>query len=100
MPQLGSFWMVICAISFALMSICVKLLGDNFSTPEIVFWRMLPATILLLLMAKLRAQTVKTVHIKSHMTRALLGTAALTLNFFSIKHLPLATAVTLSLIHI
>ena len=96
MPQLGSFWMIICAISFALMSICVKLLGSHFSTPEIVFWRMLPATILLLLIAKLRAQTVKTVHIKSHITRALLGTGALTLNFFSITHLPLATAVTLT----
>ncbi|MBN3859069.1 EamA family transporter [Neisseriaceae bacterium PsAf] len=93
---MGSLWMVVASLGFALMGYFVKICSQYFDYQEIVFWRMLFATIVLILIASARGQSIKTPYLKGHIIRGLVGTIALILYFYLITYLPLATAVTLS----
>ncbi|QRN40717.1 MAG: EamA family transporter [Neisseriaceae bacterium] len=93
---MDSLWMVIASLGFSLMGYFVKICSQYFDYQEIVFWRMLFATTVLLAIAKVKGQSIKTSHFKNHVIRGVIGTIALILYFYLITYLPLATAITLS----
>ncbi|STZ75681.1 DMT family transporter [Bergeriella denitrificans] len=95
---LGAGWMILAALGFTLMNLCIKAAAQKFGfgSGELVFWRMGFAALFLGIMAKARGDTFATPHWKTHLNRSIIGSAAMLCLFYSITHLPLATGVTLS----
>ena len=112
LPKLGSLWMLVAALGFAVMGACVKLASVKFGNTELVFYR--SAFGLIVITGSIFAiskplsfetrkakplnfwQLIYTPHIVKHLTRALVGFISLVLFFYAISHLPLATAITLN----
>ncbi|QEY24515.1 DMT family transporter [Neisseria animalis] len=95
---LGSGWMILAALGFTLMNLCIKAAAQKFgfTSGELVFWRMSFAVVFLGMMAKARGDSFATPHWKTHLNRSIVGSAAMLCLFYAITHLPLATGVTLS----
>jgi S-adenosylmethionine uptake transporter len=93
---MGSAWMGVAAILFALMGVFVKRGAQDFSPLELVFWRTLLGVVLLGVPARVHGQRFATIHLRRHMMRGLVGYSALLLSFYVVAHLPLGTAVTLN----
>jgi drug/metabolite transporter (DMT)-like permease len=93
MPAL---WMLFATFTFALMSACVKLASLSYSTSEIVMYRGLIGSLLLLPIVRAQGGTLKTPYPKEHLWRSVVGVVSLWLWFYGIVKLPLATAVTLN----
>jgi drug/metabolite transporter (DMT)-like permease len=91
-----SLWMLFASFAFSLMGAGVKLASDTYSTSEIVMYRGLVGTVLLLALVRVQRGTLRTAFAGAHAWRALVGVASLWLWFFAIGQLPLATAVTLN----
>jgi len=89
--------LMICAsLLFATMGVCVKLASDTYGPGEIVMYRGLVGMIALALLARSRGVSLKTRVPMMHAWRSIVGVTALTLWFYAIGHMPLATAVTLN----
>lgn len=88
--------MVLATVLFALMGVCVKLASVHFSTPLIVFVRGLVGVVVVGVLAWTQAAQLRTRVPMLHLRRGLAGTTALALWFYTMAHLPLATAVTLN----
>lgn len=93
---LGSAWMIVAALLFSLMGVCVKEGAQNFTPVELVFWRTLFGVLMLGIPACLYGQRFATPHFKGHLVRGCAGYVSLLLTFYAIVHLPLVTAVTLT----
>lgn len=95
---LGSAWMIVAALGFTIMNVCIKAAAQafDFQSGELVFWRMSFSALVLGMMAKARGDTFVTPHWKTHLNRSVVGTAAMLCLFYAVMHLPLATGVTLS----
>jgi S-adenosylmethionine uptake transporter len=93
---LGSAWMIVAALLFALMGVFVKQGAQSFTSVELVFWRTLFGVLMLGIPARLHGQRFVTPHLKVHLIRGCAGYVALLLTFYAMAHLPLATAVTLN----
>lgn len=95
---LGSAWMIVAALGFTVMNVCIKAAAAKFgfNSGELVFWRMSFAAVVLGIMAKARGDTFATPHWKTHLNRSVVGTTAMFCLFYAVMHLPLATGVTLS----
>lgn len=90
----GAYQMLISAFFFALMNVCVKLLPE-IPTHEIVFFRSATLfTISVLLLCRYRLSPLGNQR-KALFLRGLYGTLALSAYFFTLKHIPLASAVTI-----
>ena len=96
LPNLGSLWMLVAALCFAIMGALVKIGAQKFSSPELVFYRSLFGLITIWLYIAINKLPLATPVMGKHMTRALVGFASLVLFFYAIAHLPLATAITLN----
>lgn len=94
--NIGSLWMLVAAFFFACMGIMVKIGAEKFSSNELVFYRSLFGLIAILAITRAGHKPLATRYLKLHLLRSLLGFAALTLFFYAISKLPLATAVTLN----
>jgi drug/metabolite transporter (DMT)-like permease len=96
--KIGAFFMFISVSGFALMDICVKWLGEDYSVGYVVFWRMLGGLIpLVFTIPKDRWSSLfKTSKPGLHFVRALTGTVALFCVYTSLHYLPLATTVSLT----
>ncbi|MDC8760911.1 DMT family transporter [Janthinobacterium fluminis] len=94
--SLGSGWMVVAALCFALMSACVKLGAGSFGSVELLFWRTSIGALALGGAMAWRRQTPWTPNWAAHARRSLVGYLALLATFYALIHLPLSTAVTLS----
>lgn len=96
--RLGSAWMVVAAVFFALMGGLVKKASQDFGFGfyELVFWRTAFAVVVLGALALARGDRFATPHLGAHLSRGLAGTLGLLLFFYGITHLPLATATTLN----
>ncbi|WP_169727053.1 DMT family transporter [Roseateles aquatilis] len=88
--------MVLATLLFATMGVCVKLASAYYGAGEIVMYRGLVGTLFLFAMARTRGLTLKTTVPAMHFWRSLSGVIALSLWFFAISKLPLATAMTLN----
>ncbi len=96
LPNLGSLWMLVAAVGFAIMGALVKLGAEKFSSSELVFYRSLFGLITIYLYIYTKNLPLATPVIFKQMSRALVGFASLVLFFYAIAHLPLATAITLN----
>jgi drug/metabolite transporter (DMT)-like permease len=96
LPNLGSLWMLVAALGFAIMGALVKIGAQKFSAAELVFYRSLFGLLSIWLFICMQKLPLATPYIGKHMSRALVGFTSLVLFFYAIAHLPLATAITLN----
>jgi drug/metabolite transporter (DMT)-like permease len=96
LPNLGSLWMLVAALGFAVMGALVKVGAQKFSSAELVFYRSVFGLIVIWLYIYSRKLPLATPVLFKQMSRALVGFASLVLFFYAIAHLPLATAITLN----
>jgi S-adenosylmethionine uptake transporter len=88
--------MLYASFAFAAMGAGVKLASEFYTTSELLMYRGLVGTIILLFMVRRQGGTFKTPFGKAHLWRSLVGVTSLWLWFFAIGRLPLATAMTLN----
>ncbi len=93
---MASLWMLYASFAFAAMGAGVKLASEFYSTSELLMYRGLIGTLILLVMVRRQGGTFKTPFGKAHLWRSLVGVTSLWLWFFAIGRLPLATAMTLN----
>ena len=93
---LGSGWMVVASLFFALMGALVKLGAPYFSPVEMVFYRTVLSVVVLGGIALGSGKSLATPYLKQHVLRGFAGTMGILLFFYALMHLPLATAVTLN----
>ncbi len=86
---LASFW-------FATMALGIKYASNSFSTAELVFYRGLVSVIFMAVVVRLRGISMRSPVPMMHVWRTVFGVFALSLWFYAIAHLPLATAMTLN----
>jgi drug/metabolite transporter (DMT)-like permease len=92
-----SLWMLCATFAFALMTTCVKLASDYYSTAEIVFARgILGAAIILVTMRLQGGTTLRTNYPKQHLVRGIVGVTSQWLWFYSYTLLPVAMATTIN----
>ena len=89
--------MVRAAFAFSLMALCVKLAGRTLPSMEVVFFRSLIGTIIIVAIIRAKGIPLWGNKERGLMTlRGLSGFLALSLHFYTIKHLPIGTAVLLN----
>lgn len=96
LPNLGSLWMLVAALGFAIMGALVKVGAQKFSSAELVFYRSIFGLLVIWLYIAANKLPLATPFMFKQMSRALVGFASLVLFFYAIAHLPLATAITLN----
>jgi len=84
------------AFLFALMGVCVKLASVQYGAGEIVMYRGLFGAVFILAMVRWRGGSLRTRLPGMHAWRATVGVVSLSLWFYAIGNLPLATAMTLN----
>lgn len=88
--------MLLAALIFATMAVCVKFASAHFNSAELVFYRGLVSTLFMLALARSTGVRLATPVPAMHLWRSLLGVFALGSWFYAIAELPLATAMTLN----
>ena len=88
--------MVCASFLFATMSVCVKLASAWYGAGEIVMYRGLVGMAMMAAVVHRQGGTLKTAVPGMHLWRCAVGVSALSLWFYAIGGLPLATAVTLN----
>jgi drug/metabolite transporter (DMT)-like permease len=88
--------MLVAGVLFGCMGVFVKLGAAYFTHIELVFYRSFIGLIFVYIIMRQQRINVATQHWRKHLSRSLAGTVALSLFFYCITVLPLATAVTLN----
>ena len=94
--MLQSFWMLVAAFFFAVMSAFVKLSSAETGTFEIVFWRSLISFTVIWGFMLAKGCSPRTNYLTGHLKRSILGTVSFTMWFATMGHLPLGTSTTLN----
>ena len=93
---MSSVWMLFASFAFSAMGAAVKLASGIYSTSEIVMYRGLVGSVMLLMLVGVQRKSLRTAFAGAHLWRACVGVVSLWLWFYAIGKLPLATAVTLN----
>lgn len=93
---MASLWMLFASFAFAAMGAGVKLASEFYSTSELLMYRGLIGTLVLLAAVRHQGGSFQTRFAGAHAWRSVVGVVSLWLWFFAISRLPLATAVTLN----
>ncbi|MES2318086.1 MAG: DMT family transporter [Pseudomonadota bacterium] len=93
---MSSLWMLFASFAFSAMGAAVKLASVIYSTSEIVMYRGMVGTLMMMLLVRAQRGTMRTAFAGAHLWRAFVGVVSLWLWFYAISKLPLATAVTLN----
>lgn len=88
--------MLLAAVSFSAMAVCVKIASAWFNAAELVFYRGLLGMLFIWLMARSRKVALATPYPAMHAWRSLVGVLSLGAWFYALADLPLATAMTLN----
>lgn len=88
--------MLLAALLFATMGVCIKFASDHFNPFEIVAYRGAVGVVFIIGMTRVRGVSLRTQLPMMHFWRTVVGTISLTTWFFAIAALPLATAMTLN----
>jgi S-adenosylmethionine uptake transporter len=96
MHPMSALWMLVAAVLFSVMGAMVKFAIQQYSVLEVVFYRSLIGVAVLYAFVLWRRETLATPVARTHLTRGVVGTAALSLWFFATGALPLGTAMTLN----
>ena len=91
-----ALWMVLAALLFASMGVCVKIASAWFGSAELVFWRGVIGMVFIWLLARQRGVSLATRYPGMHAWRSLVGVVSLGAWFYAIAGMPLATAMTLN----
>ena len=92
-----SLWMIVAGFFFAGMGVCVKLSAkEGYSLAEIVLYRSVIMFFIMLALVRWRNVQLTTPHWRRHVKRGVTGFCSLSVFFYAISLLPLATAVTLN----
>ncbi len=89
-------WMVLSALVFSTMAVCVKFAAAHFNNAELVFYRGVIGVVCMAVFARVQGTPLATRVLPMHIWRSVVGVAALSTWFYAIAHLPLATAMTLN----
>lgn len=96
MPAMQASWMILAALLFATMSVCIKYASAHFGTFELVFYRGLIGMVFMGGLCRLQGVSLRSPVPMMHVWRSFIGVGSLSAWFFAIAHLPLATAMTLN----
>ena len=88
--------MVLATLLFATMGVCVKLASEFYAASEIVMYRGLVGMVMMTLLCRQRRIGLATRVPGMHLWRSISGVTSLSLWFYAIGKLPLATAMTLN----
>ena len=88
--------MVLATMLFAAMGVCVKFASHDFGTAAVVSARGTVGAVIMLILARATATRLRTRVPMLHVRRGLAGVFALSMWFYSMAQLPLATSVTLN----
>lgn len=88
--------MVLATLLFATMGVCVKLASEFYAASEIVMYRGLVGMVMMTLLCRQRRIGLATRVPGMHLWRNISGVTSLSLWFYAIGKLPLATAMTLN----
>ena len=95
--RLSAPWlMVLATVLFAGMGVCVKQASSEVTTAEVVFFRGFVGALMIGALAWRHKLPLRTKVPRQHFWRSVAGVSALSLWFYTIGTLPLATAVTLN----
>jgi len=90
-------WQILSNLSFALMAVAIKAVGQKINSFEIVFFRCLIALLVLApFLFRLRLKEIKTKYFTKHLTRSLFGFLAMVCGYYAISKIPLAQATAIS----
>ena len=96
MRAMQASWMILAALFFATMSVCIKYASADFGTFELVFYRGLIGVAFMTGMCRWQGVPLASPVPMMHLWRSVIGVASLSAWFYAIAHLPLATAMTLN----
>lgn len=88
--------MLLGALLFTLMGVCIKFSAAGYHTFEITAYRGLIGALFVLGLARARGVSLRTRLPMMHLWRSAVGTTAMLCSFYAITQLPLATAMTLN----
>ncbi len=88
--------MLVSALLFSLMAVCVKWASTQYDAGELVFYRSLIGVLFITVLSRARGTTLRTTMPAMHFWRSASGVASLALWFYALGGLPLATAMTLN----
>lgn len=91
-----SLWMLAAGLSFALMGIFVKLGAELFSAAELVFYRALLQMVVAWIVLARAGLSARTARLRMHVHRGAAGFVSLSMFYYSLTALPVATAMTLN----
>ena len=91
-----ALWMILASLAFSVMSVCIKYASVYYSSMEILMYRGLVGIAIFAVLMWLRRIPLGTPVIGMHIKRNLAGVIAMSLWFYSIVHMPFATAVVLN----
>ncbi|MEZ0273054.1 MAG: DMT family transporter [Methylophilaceae bacterium] len=94
--QLGSLWMLVAGLFFAIMGALVKVAAQKFTSAELVFYRSFFGLLAIFALVYIQKWPLATPMLGKQVGRSILGFLSLLLFFYAISELPLATAVTLN----
>ncbi len=92
-----SLWALAAAALFSIMAAFVKLCSDNHGPLEMVFYRSLFGVLIIALFVwrNRKTLTLRTEHLRGHITRSVLGTLSIMLWFFTLGQMHFGTCMTL-----
>ncbi len=88
--------MILATLLFAAMGVCVKFASHDFGTAAVVSARGTVGALIMIILARTTATPLRTRVPMLHFKRGLAGVLALSMWFYSMAQLPLATSVTLN----
>lgn len=91
-----ALWMVLASLLFATMAVGIKFASESFGTMELVLYRGLVSVVFVAVVLRASGAQLRTPVPLMHLWRSIIGVLSLALWFYSIAHLPLATAMTLN----
>ena len=91
-----ALWMLLAALLFASMSVCIKLASAHFNTMEMVCYRGLIGVAIMAVWCRAQGVPLTTRVPLMHVWRSCVGVTSLATWFYAIAHLPLALAMTLN----
>jgi S-adenosylmethionine uptake transporter len=96
--RIPAAWLMVgSSFSFACMGLCVKLASaGHHSLAEIVFYRGFCGALIMAVLMQRSGSALRTKVPALHFKRSVAGVGSLTLLFYAVSHLPLATAMTLN----
>ncbi len=89
-------WMILAALFFSMMGVCVKFASAHFHAFELVFFRGLIGVIFMASLCHMQGVPLRTPIPLMHIWRSIVGVTSLAAWFYAIGYLPLATAMTLN----